>query len=189
MSEKKYTAASAGSKIDAFLKPVLKSAGFQLSYQIADGGAPHPEIENPNLWVRFSGPDLELLLANKAELLLALEQITMEMLRMPGEDHTLLCFDANDYRLLRIEELRLSALTAAERVKKTRTPFHFSPMTSRERRILHLALRNDSDVRSESLGTGPGRQVVVYPADMPSLPEPPRPAAAHARGPARRGRA
>ena len=39
----------------------------------------------------------------------------MELLRLPSEDHSRLCFDANDYRLLRIEELRLSALTAAER--------------------------------------------------------------------------
>jgi spoIIIJ-associated protein len=175
LSEKKYTAAAVGPKIESFLKNILAKGGFQLSFQITDGAAPHPDFENPDVWVKFSGGDLEYLLANKAELLLALEQITMEMLHMPGEDHTLLCFDANDYRMLRVEELRLSALTAAERVKKTHAPFHFSPMTSRERRILHLALRNDAAVRSESLGVGPGRQVVVYPADMPSLPEPPRP--------------
>ena len=48
-------------------------------------------------------------------------------------------------------------------------------MNSRERRVIHLALRNETDVRSESVGTGPGRQVVVYPAGMASLPEPPRP--------------
>jgi spoIIIJ-associated protein len=41
-------------------------------------------------------------------------------------------------------------------------------MNSRERRIIHLALRNDSAVRSESAGMGPHRQVVVYPADMPA---------------------
>ena len=90
---------------------------------------------------------------------------------MPSEDHSKLCFDANDYRLLRIEELRLSALTAAEKVKGTGVPFRFNPMNSRERRVIHLALRNDTAVRSESAGTGPGRQVVVYPAGMASLPE------------------
>jgi predicted RNA-binding protein Jag len=39
----------------------------------------------------------------------------------------MLQFDANDYRALRIEELRLGALTAAEKVKKSHLPFHFSP--------------------------------------------------------------
>ena len=52
---------------------------------------------------------MDLLLSNRAELLLALEHVTMEMLRMPSEDHSRISFDANDYRLLRIEELRLSA--------------------------------------------------------------------------------
>ena len=116
---------------------------------------------------------MDQLLANKAELLLALEHITMEMLRMPSEDHSRISFDANDYRLLRIEELRLSATTAAEKVKRTGIPFRFNPMNSRERRVIHLALRNEPAVRSESLGTGPTRQVVVYPAGMASLPAPP----------------
>jgi spoIIIJ-associated protein len=124
--------------------------------------------------VKFTGPDVDLLLSNRAELLLALEHVTMEMLRMPSEDHSRISFDANDYRLLRIEELRLSAQTAAEKVKRTGQPFRFNPMNSRERRVIHLALRNEQEVRSESLGSGPQRQVIVYPAGMASLPEPPR---------------
>ncbi|HYZ84459.1 MAG TPA: R3H domain-containing nucleic acid-binding protein, partial [Bryobacteraceae bacterium] len=113
---------------------------------------------------------VNLLLANKAELLLALEHLTMEVLRMQANEHSQLQFDANDYRMMRIEELRLSALTVAEKVIKTRVPFEFNPMNSRERRIIHLALRNETGVRSESSGVGPHRQVVVYPAGMPSIP-------------------
>src|SRR5689334_7644186 len=123
--------------------------------------------------VKFSTPDVDSLLNNCAELLLALEHVTMEMLRMPSEDHSRISFDANDYRALRIEELRMSATTAAERVKRTGQPFKFNPMNSRERRVIHLALRNETEVRSESAGTGPGRMVIVYPAGMASLPEPP----------------
>jgi spoIIIJ-associated protein len=80
--------------------------------------------------------------------------------------------------VLRIEELRMQALAAAEHVKKRGAPYHFSPMNSRERRILHLALRNETTVRSESVGVGPIRQVVVVPFDLKVLPEPvipPRP--------------
>ena len=69
----------------------------------------------------------------------------------------------------------MSAMAAAERVKKTRMPFHFSPMNSRERRILHMSLRDETEVRSESVGEGPIRQVVVVPADLKVLPEPIRP--------------
>jgi spoIIIJ-associated protein len=169
----KYSVASTGPRIEAFLERIRKDAGLQLKFEIAEAENLHPDFENPDIVVRFSGPDVELLLANKAELLLALEYLTMEMLRMPPEDHSRIQFDAHDYRALRIEELRMSALTAAEKVKKTGVPFEFSPMTSRERRILHLALRNEPNVRSESSGTGPYRQVIIYPAGMPSSP--PRP--------------
>jgi spoIIIJ-associated protein len=171
----KYSLEESKPGIDQFLGNVFRLAGFDLNYAVTEGETPHPDFENPDLLVRFSGPDVDLLLANKAELLLALEQLTMEALGMAAEEHSRLCFDANDYRVLRIEELRMSALAAAERVKKTRVPFHFSPMSSRERRILHLALRDQTEVRSESVGIGSIRQVVVVPADMKTLPEPIRP--------------
>jgi spoIIIJ-associated protein len=175
LDQKKYTLAEVGPRIDQFLNTIIQRAGFDLDFKISEGETPHPDFENPDLLVRFTGADVDLLLANKAELLLALEQLTSEAIGMSAEEHSRICFDANDHRVLRIEELRMSALAAAERVRKTRVPFHFSPMNSRERRILHLSLRNETDVRSESVGEGPIRQVVIVPADMKTLPEPVRP--------------
>lgn len=174
-SDAKYTVAATGPKIESFLHRLLADAGFNLTYRILPGESSNPEIENPEIMVKFSGPDVDLLLANRAELLLAFEQVTMEMLRMPSEDHARISFDANDYRLLRIEELRLSAGAAAEKVKKSGVPFRFSPMNSRERRVVHLALRNEDTLRSESAGVGGFRHVVIYPAGMASLPDPPQP--------------
>jgi spoIIIJ-associated protein len=191
LSERKYNLAEVEPQISAFLCGVLKNAGLKVDFGVQEGETRHPDFENPEVVVKFSGPDADLLLSNKAELLLALEQLTMEVLRMPAEEHSLLCFDANDYRMLRIEELRVSALTAAERVKRSHTPFHFNPMNSRERRIIHLALRNESAVRSESAGMGVYRQVVVYPADMPTPPDAgqlmPPPRSEARRPPMRRG--
>jgi spoIIIJ-associated protein len=171
----KYTIESMKPKLDQFLQPILSTAGFELEYELAETKSPHPEVENPEVTIKFSGNDVDLLLANRGELLLALEHLSMEALRVPAEDHSLLSFDANDYRLLRIEELRMSALAAAEKVKRTHTPFHFNPMTSRERRVIHLALRDEKELRSESLGVGPHRAVVIVPADMPTPPAPPIP--------------
>jgi spoIIIJ-associated protein len=163
-------------KIESFLQMAVNSAGFDLKFKIGPAENLHPDFENPEIVVAFTGRDVDLLLSNKAELLLALEQLAMEALRLNQNEHSLLQFDANDYRMLRIEELRLSALTAAEKVKRIKQPFEFNPMNSRERRIIHLALRNEPDVRSESMGSGPYRQVIVYPAGMPSLPAKPQPA-------------
>ena len=195
MNERKYSVASIGPRIDAFLQTTLRNAGIHLKYEIFDAEPAEGDVETPDLSVRFTGPDVDLLLSNRAEMLLALEHVTMEMLRMPSEHHSRIAFDANDYRLLRIEELRLSAVTAAEKVKRTGVPFRFNPMNSRERRVIHLTLRNETALRSESGGVGPGRHVVVYPAGMASLPEPAfvpeqrrfaaRPAAGRGRGPRR----
>jgi spoIIIJ-associated protein len=174
VSARKYSAATVAPRIDDFLRPILSSAGFEIDFEVQDGASSDDDFETPDVVVKFSGPDVDLLLSNKAELLLALEHVTLELLRAGSEDHSRISFDANDYRLLRIEELRMSAMTAAEKVKRTGMPFRFNPMNSRERRVIHLALRSESAVRSESLGSGPARQVVVYPAGMASLPEPPR---------------
>jgi spoIIIJ-associated protein len=173
VNERKYSVASIGIRIDGFLQATLSNGGFQVEYEIQDSQISGDEFETPDVMVKFFGPDVDLLLSNRAELLLALEHVTMEHLRVPSEDHSRISFDANDYRLLRIEELRLSALTVAENVKRTGTPFRFNPMNSRERRVIHLALRGETTLRSESSGAGPGRHVVVYPAGMASLPEVP----------------
>jgi spoIIIJ-associated protein len=184
----KYTIESLRPKIEQFLNPLLGHAGLAVSYHLRSPENPHPEVENPEVTVVFSGMDVDLLLANRAEVLLALEHLSMEAIRLPVEDHSLISFDANDYRMLRVEELRMSALAAAEKVKRTRIPFHFNPMTSRERRVIHLALREHKDLRSESIGVGPARAVVIVPADMPTPPAPPAPPrgpfrGAHGRGP------
>ena len=178
----KYTVESLRPKLDEFLQPLLTHAGFELTYELTTPANPHPEVENPEVTVNFSGNDVELLLLNRGELLLAFEHISMEALRLPPEDHSLISFDANEYRMMRVEELRMSAMAAAERVKRSHVPFHFNPMSSRERRIIHLALRDEKELRSESLGTGPTRAVVVVPADMPTPPAPPPPPRGFNRG-------
>ncbi|MGI8962606.1 MAG: protein jag [Bryobacteraceae bacterium] len=171
----KYTVDWLAPRLNEFLRPLLQRAAFDLTYGLRTGENPHPEVENPEVTVMFQGADVELLLNNRGELLLALEHISMEALRIPTEDHSLISFDANDYRLLRVEELRMSALAAADKVKRTRVPFHFNPMNSRERRVIHLALRDEKDLRSESLGFGSARAVVIVPADMPTPSAPPSP--------------
>ena len=53
-------------------------------------------------------------------------------------------------------------------VRRTGAPYEFSPMSSRERRIVHLALRDEADLRTESEGEGMRRCLVVYPKDYKS---------------------
>lgn len=147
--------------VDEFLDGVLDTAGLDLDYEIREGGGDSAELITPDVTVDFSGDDLSLLLERRGELLLALEHLTLEALKISHENRYRLIFDANDYRIMRIDELRMSAVVAAEQVMKTGRPFHFQPMSSRERRILHLALRDIDGVVSTSEGMVPKRHTVI----------------------------
>ncbi len=105
------------------------------------------------------------ILERNAELLKALEHIALRWLWLDPQFYGRIRFDAGGYRAIRIEELKLSARVAADRVRETHSPFRFNAMAARERRILHLVLKGEPGVRTSSEGVGEERQVVVFPAD------------------------
>jgi spoIIIJ-associated protein len=159
---------AAANKINEFLNSVVTDGGLHLKYRIVVDPPPQSEWEKPEIFVDFSGPDSTLLLDRGGELLRALELLSLEILRLPSGDHEKISFDCKNQRSLRFQELRMAASVAAEKVRQTGTPFHFAPMSSRERRIVHLALRDQADLRTESDGEGFNRCVVLYPADYKS---------------------
>jgi spoIIIJ-associated protein len=105
------------------------------------------------------------MLERGAELLRSIELLALEMLRLQGNEHEKISFDCMNHRAMRLEELRMAAGVAADKVRKTGAPYKFAPMSSRERRIVHLALRDEADLVTESEGEGMRRCVVVYAKD------------------------
>lgn len=69
--------------------------------------------------------------------------------------------DVNWYVKKHFEELRDRALMGAERVKYFKKAVILQPMTSLERRVIHLTLQNYSDIMTESAGHGIQRHVVI----------------------------
>ena len=159
---------AAAKKINEFLQAVVTHGGLRLKYRIVVDPpiAQDRDWEKPEILVDFSGPDSALLLDRGGELLRALEHIALEMLRLPSGEHEKVSFDCHNHRSQRIQELRTAASVAAEKVRRTGAPYHFSPMSSRERRIVHLALRDQADLHTESEGEGMRRCLVVYPKDF-----------------------
>ena len=90
------------------------------------------------------------------------------MIRIPPAISEKIGFDCRDWRLLRVRELKMTAEAAAERVRQTGLPFEFGPMRARERRILQLALKDDTEIHATSEGQDPERRVVVYPGPASS---------------------
>jgi spoIIIJ-associated protein len=159
---------AAAKKINEFLQAVVTHGGLRFKYRIVVDPPLQEDRdwEKPEILVDFSGPDSTLLLDRGGELLRALELLALEMLRLPSGEHEKISFDCHNHRAQRIQELRMAATVAAEKVRKTGTPYHFSPMSSRERRIVHLALREETDLHTESEGEGMRRCLVVYLKDQ-----------------------
>ncbi len=149
-----------------FLEKIVRVSGLELKVSVnvvaaqGDGSGNGAEV-----LADLDGRDKEILLERGAEVLKAFEHLALRALRLEPVYHEKIHIDCGGYRAMRFEELRLTARVAAERVQTSRQPFRLNPMSSRERRIVHLALKDMSGVRTESVGAGEDRQVVIHPAD------------------------
>jgi spoIIIJ-associated protein len=171
----------AAKKIIDFLSVLNRSGGMDLTPHIHTGNgqvqsdsseaaeaAPAASSSSeisPEITVELTGRDTTLLLARNGELLHAIEHIAAKILRLEPEEHDRISFDAEGFKATRNRELDLMAEIAVERVRTTGRPYSFSPMSSRERRIVHMALAK-SGLPTASSGVGPGRFVVVYPEGL-----------------------
>ena len=168
---------AAAKKISELLNGIISTGDFRLRYKITvDPPAGDQDFTHPDIKVDLSGADSALVKERGGELLRAFEQVAQEMLRLTPDEHDKVVFDCENFRANRMAELRLSANHAADRVRQSGMPYAFAPMSSRERRIVHLALREMADLRTESAGEALQRYVVVYPKDYEGKPPVPAPA-------------
>ena len=156
---------AAAQKIAALLKTLTTTGGLRLKYRITAGaGAADPDgLEAREIYVELAGPDAGLLTQRGGELLRALEHVAAKVVRLENEEHDKVSFDANNFKALRAHELKMQTETAAEKVRRTGQPYSFAPMSSRERRMLHLAFRDYDDLQTSSTGEGLHRFVVAHP--------------------------
>src|SRR5512140_273348 len=116
-------------KISELLNQLIKLGDFRLKYKIVvDPPAANDEWERTDILVDLSGADSPLLLERGGELLRALECVAIESLRLGMENHDRITFDCQNFRSLRLEELRMAAEVAAQKVRDTNMPYPFAPM-------------------------------------------------------------
>lgn len=184
---------SAAQTIVQFLKLLTTEGRMRLRYRIVAGeGAADPDgFEAREIYVELSGPDAPLLVERNGELLRAMEHVAAKLIQLESEEHDKVSFDAENFKAMRAQALKQRAATAVDAVMRTSQPFAFEPCNSRERRLLHLALKSFSTVETASVGEGAARVLVVYPTgfDRASYTPPAQPVQAFSRDAARRPRA
>jgi len=107
--------------------------------------------------------ELGALIGRKGERLSALQHLVNLMLSREMGAWTRVLVDVEDYRGRRERQLREIAERAARRVAETGKMLQLEPMPALERRWVHLALKGNPDVATQSIGEEPNRRIVVLP--------------------------
>jgi spoIIIJ-associated protein len=149
-------ALAAGQRI---LETLMGHLGFDARVEVAAG-------ETSRLNVVAQGDDREALgalIGRKGERLSALQHLVNLMLSKEMGAWTRVLVDVEDYRGRRERQLRELAERAAARVTETGKMLQLEPMPALERRWIHLTLRDNPGVATQSIGEEPNRRVVLVP--------------------------
>jgi spoIIIJ-associated protein len=111
----------------------------------------------------ITGRNLGVLIGRRGDNLAALQFMVNLILSKNRRQWPRVVIDVENYRAKREEALRGLADRIAFRVRRNGRPFTLEAMPASDRRIIHLALRDRSDIETYSIGEGPARRVVVAP--------------------------
>ena len=117
---------------------------------------------NPlTLNIRGINENLGLLIGRRGETLAALQLLVSLIVSHRTKHRMRIIVDAENYRERREENLRSLALRVAQQVRNYRRSIALEAMPPHERRIVHLALSESTDISTESIGEGEERRVVI----------------------------
>ncbi len=162
-----------GSK-EARVKIILKSAvvpAFSegvLSKILHDMNLPDrvkiQKDSDENTVLNIQGPSSGTLIGRHGHTLEALQYIVSKIIqRMTGDERTIVIVDVENYLDRQKEKLKELALNLAQKAKETGVEIPMRPMSSKDRRVVHLALKEHEHVTTESRGEGLRRKVVIVP--------------------------
>ncbi len=140
-------------------------AKMGLKAEVVVGQAPEPlepGAEAPVV-LDIKGDDLGVLIGRRGETLRDLQFMTRLIVSRKVGHWPNLVVDVEEYRQHREQALTQLAHRMADKVRLTKQPVPLEPMPPNERRIVHLALREDPQVMTESTGEGEARKVVILP--------------------------
>lgn len=123
--------------------------------------------ENDHLVLDLTGEKIAILIGKRGQTLNALQLLTNMVANSdPETKHVKIVLDAENYRTRRQESLERLAEHSAQKVFITKKSFALEPMPANERKVIHLALKENRDVETTSEGVEPFRKVVIRPKNM-----------------------
>ena len=138
---------------------------LDLQAQVSAHYADQDSDDRRTIHVDIRGEDLSALIGRQAETLNAFQYIASLIVGKEVEQWVQLIVDVEGYRSRRERQLQQLAERMAEQVIKSGRRASLEPMTSSERRVVHIALRGHPAVTTESSGEEPHRKVVIIPKE------------------------
>lgn len=129
----------------------------------AEYGEPDDARSRVPVLVNVNGDDLSILIGRHAETLNALQYIASLIISKEIGRSIPLVVDVEGYRARRENQLRQLARRMAEQAIRTGRRQVLEPMPANERRIVHIELRDHSEVTTESIGEEPRRKITIIP--------------------------
>ena len=157
VSSATLTGEDAGSHVTEILDTLLGLMGVEGKVEVLSAELP--------VQLNVEGDDLGILIGRRGQTLAALEYVTKLIVVQRLKTWLPLTIDVGGYKKHRRDSLQKLALYVAEQVKSRRRALPMEPMPADERRIIHLALADHPDVRTESMGEGENRKVVILPRE------------------------
>lgn len=140
----------------ATITEILKTLGIEAAIEEYEG-------DEGEIILDIVGDDLGVLIGRHGRTLDALQILVSAVTNRRIDRRYPVVVDVSGYRHRRRIKLEEIAKRAADRAVRQRRPVELRPMTSFERRVIHLALRDDRRVTTQSEGTEPQRMVVIHP--------------------------
>ncbi|WP_394832835.1 KH domain-containing protein [Pendulispora rubella] len=147
--------------VRTLMEKMLMNAEVNLAPDDGEGSADEIRLE-------IEGPDAGRVIGKRGAVLEAIQYLTTRVVHRPGEPRKHVAVDAEGYRARHEDQLAQMARRLGERVAAEGKIITFDPMSARDRRIVHMALKDVGGVRTESNGEGPDRRVQIIPASLPS---------------------
>jgi len=140
-----------------------KSALEKMVAAVSEGARVSVQRSSEKICYEITGGNTGVLIGKKGQTLEALQFLTEKIVNKQNENRIRIMVDVEGYVKNRQEKLRALALKLGEKVKKTGKPAIVGQFNAYDRRIVHMALKNESDLRTHSVGEGYYRKLKIFP--------------------------
>ncbi len=120
-------------------------------------------LRGEDLYLNIMGDREGILIGKHGSTLESLQFLFNRMVNKQLKEGVKVYIDVNGYKVKRTDSLTKMAARLGEKVKRAEKSFTIGPFNSHDRRIIHLALKEDPALETESLGEGEMKRIRIIP--------------------------